>query len=172
MNKIFLLSAFIIFTAVVFSQNGNVSQQEDFVNQVVPARDFSAQIQADIPNRAAVNLGVLMGGGSLIGADFEYMPASRLGIQAGMGISSFGFGLNYHLKDRINSSFVTVQYWNQGFGDNHYASYIGPMFVFRAKKIFQAGIGLAAILNKGPQFKADSDVNAALLYNIGVYFPL
>lgn len=159
MKKILLLSVFIVFTMAIFAQ-------------AAPTDTPAQQIQTDIPKKAAINTGVLMGGGSLIGADFEYMPASRFGIQAGMGISSFGFGLNYHLKDRINSSFVTVQYWNQGFGDNHYASYVGPMFVFRAKKIFQAGIGLAAILDKGPRFKGDTNVNAALLYNIGVYFPL
>ncbi len=171
MKKIFLLSAFIVFSAVVFSQAVDASRQGNSIDQSIPAGN-SGQVQSDIPNRVAVNVGVLMGGGSLVGADFEYMPSSRVGIQAGMGISSYGFGLNYHLKNRINSSFVTVQYWNQGFGDNHYASYVGPMFVFRAKKIFQAGIGLAAILDKGPRFKADTNVNAVLLYNIGVYFPL
>lgn len=162
MKKIFLLSAFIVFTGVVFAQTGDILQQGG----------STEQIQTDIPKKLAINAGILMGGGSLVGADFEYMPASKLGIQAGMGISSYGFGLNYHLKEQVNSSFISVQYWNQGFGDNHYASYVGPMFVFRAKKIFQAGIGFAAILNKGPQFKSDTDVNAALLYNIGVYFPL
>lgn len=172
MKKIFLLSTFIVLTAVAFAQTSDVSRQGDSIVQIAPAGFSSGEIQTDIPRRAAINAGVLMGGGSLIGADFEYMPASKLGIQAGMGISSFGFGLNYHLKDRINSSFISVQYWNQGFGDSHYASYVGPMFVFRAKKIFQAGIGLAAILDKGPQFKGGTDVNAALLYNIGIYFPL
>ncbi|MDR2906626.1 MAG: hypothetical protein LBU91_01380 [Bacteroidales bacterium] len=124
--------------------------------------------------RTSINVGVLMGGGSLLGTDLEFLLAQRVGLQVGAGISSVGAGLNIHLKPQINSSFVSVAYWHQGFSDNHYASYLGPMFVYRAKKIFQAGIGLGAVTSKGPKWNPDgkSDVNAILLYSIGVYFPL
>jgi len=122
------------------------------------------------PQNAAINLGVLMGGGSLIGADLECLVIPRLGLEAGLGISSYGFALNYHLKDIINSSFISFQYWHQGFGSSHFASYAGPMFVFRAKKIFQAGIGFAAVVDRGPLYSLNT--NFILLYNIGIYFPL
>lgn len=124
-------------------------------------------------SKTAVDFGVLMGGGSLVGADFEVMPFSRLGLQAGLGISSFGAAVNYHLKPEINSSYISLQYWNQGFGENFYGSYLGPMFVFRAKKIFQAGIGLGYILKKGDAWpSSQKDTGVIAIYNIGVYFPL
>lgn len=123
--------------------------------------------------KTALDVGVLMGGGSLVGADFEVMPLPRLGLQAGLGISSFGASINYHLKPQINSSYLSFQYWKQGFGTNFYGSYIGPMFVFRARKIFQAGIGLGYILDKGNKWASESkDASVIALYNIGVYFPL
>jgi len=62
----------------------------------------------------------------------------------------------------------------QGFGStSHVASYIAPMFNFRAKKVFQAGIGLGYIVNKGPRFNDafKKDIDVLLMYNIGVYFP-
>jgi len=133
-----------------------------------------ANIDLKKPKTTAINIGVMMGGGSLIGLDFEFMPVQRFGIQAGVGISSFGFGLNYHFQNRINSSFISAVYWQQGWGDNHYASYVGPMFTFRLKKILQAGIGYGIIVKKGPAiYKTDySEGMFALLFNLGVYFPL
>jgi len=127
--------------------------------------------------RTAINFGFLMGGGS-IGGDLEFMVGNKAALQFGAGLGSVGCGINYHLKPYINSSFVTAQYWYQGFGENHYASYLGPMFVFRAKKILQIGIGFGTIVSKGPRIieycaKKGIDVpSAALLWNIGLYFPL
>jgi hypothetical protein len=118
-----------------------------------------------------------MGGGGLIGADLEFLVSNRVGLQLGGGLGSVGIGLNYHLKPYINSQFVSVVYWNQGFGDNHYASYLGPMYSFRARKIFQFGIGFGTILSKGPGWdraweNKTAPGNVALLYNIGLFFPL
>ena len=123
--------------------------------------------------RTSINVGVMMGGGGLIGADLEFLVGKRVGLQLGGGLGSMGFGLNYHFKPYINSQFVSVVYWHQGFGDNHYASYLGPMYVFRAKKILQLGIGFGTVLSKGPQMPEKfQDVPVAMLYNIGLYFPL
>jgi hypothetical protein len=123
----------------------------------------------------ALSLGVLMGGGSLIGADFEFMlPKTRLSVQVGAGISSFGGGINYHLKENINSSFISLQYLYQQFGDNHYASWLGPMYIYRAKKLFQVGIGVGSLVEKGPKWRTlpekDQKVSATFLCSIGVYF--
>jgi hypothetical protein len=47
------------------------------------------------------------------------------------------------------------------------------MFVFRAKKYFQAGIGLGYIVDKGSILDTKyRDQNIMVVYNIGVYFPL
>ena len=129
--------------------------------------------------RSSINVGGLMGGGGLIGADLEYLVGKRVGLQLGAGLGSMGFGINYHFKPYINSQFVSVVYWHQGFADSHYASYIGPMYTFRARKIFQIGIGFGTILSKGPAWEQAwknktnmSTGNVALLYNVGLYFPL
>ncbi|MCL2683518.1 MAG: hypothetical protein FWE63_08610 [Bacteroidales bacterium] len=130
------------------------------------------------PKRTSINVGVLMGGGGLIGADLEFLVSKQVGLQLGAGLGSMGFGVNYHFKPNIRSSFVSIQYLHQGFGDNHYASYLGPMFTFRARKIFQFGIGFGTILSTGPGWerawrgKDEPSTSVALLYNIGMYFPL
>jgi hypothetical protein len=128
--------------------------------------------------KTSINAGVMMGGGSLIGADFEVLLTDRFAVQAGAGISSFGFGVNYHLKPRINSSFISVQYMQQGFGNYHYASYIAPTFNFRTRKIFQASLGLGYVVSKGPgiidymESKGRFDLYVTLMFSVGVYFPL
>jgi hypothetical protein len=143
--------------------------QEEVIETSV--QDTSAE---NVKN-TALSVGVLMGGGSLIGADFEFLlPKTRVGLQVGAGISSVGAGINYHLKDNINSSFISLQYFYQQFGDNHFASWLGPMYIFRAKKLFQAGIGLGSLVEKGPKWNTQSETaqkaTASLLFNIGVYF--
>jgi hypothetical protein len=130
------------------------------------------------PKRSSINVGLLMGGGGLIGADLEFLVSSRVGLQLGGGLGSAGFGVNYHFQPHnIRSSFMSVQYLHQGFGENHYASYVGPMFVFRARRILQFGIGFGTILSKGKGWDRawggkDAPGNVLLLYNIGMYFPL
>ena len=121
-------------------------------------------------NKTAINIGVLMGGGSLVGLDLEALIYKNLGLQVGAGVSSFGAGLNFHFKPYINTQFLSIQYFNQGFGNNHFGSYIGPMYVFRAKTLFQAGIGLGSVLTKGPLWDWSKDTDIILLYNIGIYF--
>jgi len=51
---------------------------------------------------------------------------------------------------------------------------LGPMLNYRAKKIFQAGIGWGAVVSKGPRWSAayEKDVTMLLQFNIGLYFPL
>ncbi|MDR2621621.1 MAG: hypothetical protein LBC48_03450 [Dysgonamonadaceae bacterium] len=163
-NKLFLFAV-----CVILSSFSSVYAQENEASQ----ESVSATVENE--KNVALNVGVMMGGGSLIGADLEYLvPKTQLGLQVGVGISSFGAGLNYHLKNKINSSFVSLQYYYQQFGDNHYASWLGPMFVYRAKKLFQAGIGLGGLVEKGPGWYRLSEeaqkVNVTLLFQVGVYF--
>ena len=172
-----VLSVFVIIAVSCFAQ------QHDFVF-LEPQNSQQPQEESILKpvgraERTAINVGVLMGGGGLIGADLEFLLGKRVGMQFGGGLGSVGFGLNYHLKPYINSSSLSVIYMHQGFETNHYASYLGPMYVFRAKKIFQFGIGFGTILSKGKGWdrawenkKNEPTGNVALLYNIGLYFPL
>ena len=176
LKKNFLVfSVFVSLAATCFGQQNEVvflepqkSQQPNV--EVSPMSKWRDE-------RTSINVGVLMGGGGLLGADLEFLVGKSVGLQLGGGLGSVGFGLNYHFRPYINSQFVSVVYMHQGFGDNHYASYLGPMYVFRAKKIFQFGIGFGTVLSTGPGFdraweNKEAPGNMALLYNIGLFFPL
>jgi len=171
-----VLSVFVLVAVTCFGQQNEVVFLEP---QAAQSPQVEATNKLEREERTSINVGLLMGGGSLIGADLEFLVGKRVGLQLGAGISSMGFGVNYHLQPYINSQFVSVQYWHQGFGDNHYASYLGPMYSFRARKIFQFGIGFGTVLSKGPGWerawenrKNEPTGNIALLYNIGLFFPL
>jgi hypothetical protein len=124
--------------------------------------------------RVSVNLGAFMGGGGLVGGDLEFLVSKHVGLQLGAGLPTFGLGFNYHFKPYINSSFLSLQYCHFGFDANNVGATLGPMFTFRAKKIFQAGIGWGAVVSKGPLWKQTYDKDASILinFNIGLYFPL
>lgn len=124
---------------------------------------------------ACVTAGILQGGGSLIGADLEVLLSSHIGAQIGAGIIGFGGGLNIHFKPSIRSSFISIQYWNQGIGNSFTQSLVGPAFVFRGDKWFTFQIGLGAILDVGEgefnPYGEDRAPDAILTYAIGAYFP-
>ena len=64
----------------------------------------------------AITVGVLQGGGSLVGVDFEQLIGDKIGVQVGAGLVGFGAGVNYHFLPTSNSSAVSIQFWNQGTG--------------------------------------------------------
>jgi hypothetical protein len=139
-NRILLLVSCISISALVYGQApAENDAQTDYVQENTKSE-----------SNFTVNAGVLMGGGSLVGFDIEYMiPATHWGFQIGTGIGSFGGGINYHLKDKKNSSFISLQYLHLGVGN---------------------------ILEKGPRWKKvvnkteEENATVALLYNIGIYF--
>jgi hypothetical protein len=123
---------------------------------------------AKSPNMA-VSAGFFMGGGSMVGADVEYLFAdNRWGVQAGGGLVGFGAGVSYHLKPRIRSSFVSVQYWNTWIGGFTHMSFVAPMFVFRSQ-YFQAGAGCGIALPVG--YFAERGGTPLPLFSIGAYVP-
>lgn len=125
------------------------------------------------PKRGSVTIGILEGGGSLIGVDIERLVTNQLGLQLGAGIFGFGAGINYHLKPSINSSYFSLQYWSQGFGDSHTQSVVGPSYVYRGKRWFTAQIGLGIPLDKGPAWPSSmAQPPIMLTYAIGAYFPI
>jgi len=130
------------------------------------------QVNEPIEKRFSITIGILQGGGSLIGADLEFLLTDRFGFQVGAGWVGFGGGLNYHFKPSIRSSFISLQYWNQGIGDSFAQNAIGPNFVYRGKKWFTAQIGLGVPLDKGPAMPDDFDQPPVILmYSIGAYIP-
>jgi len=120
----------------------------------------------------AVTFGFLEGGGSLVGFDCEMMLSKSASFQVGAGIIGFGLGINKHFKPSITSSFLSLQYWHQGFGNTYTQSLIGPSFVFRAKKIFSFQIGLGYAIEKGPAWPVNKTQPPIMLtYAIGGYIP-
>jgi len=139
----------------LFSQEGQVSQ-----------------VSEQTEKRNSITIGILQGGGSLIGADMEFLLTDRFGFQIGAGLVGFGGGLNYHFKPLIRSSFISLQYWNQGIGNSFAQNVIGPNFVYRGKKWFTAQIGLGVPLEKGPAMPDDFvQPPVMLMYSIGAYIP-
>jgi hypothetical protein len=133
-----------------------------------------AQVVHSNESQAAITAGILQGGGSLIGADLEFMPTRSIGLQVGAGFVGYGAGVNFHFKPGVRSSFLSLQYWHQGMTDSNYQSVVGPTFVYRAPKWFTAQIGAGYLLSgAGATY---SNTRAAtpviLLYSIGAYFPL
>ena len=121
-----------------------------------------------------VTVGILQGGGSLIGADFEFLVEDHYGFQIGGGFVGYGAALNYHFKGGIRSSFLSFGYWHQGHQETYVQSLIGPTFVYRGPRWFTAQIGLGYQLEEGPaaqQLELDLP-GTQLLYSIGAYFPL
>lgn len=122
---------------------------------------------------AAITIGFLNGGGSLIGFDMEILFSKRFGLQLGGGIIGYGAGLNLHFLPRINSSFISIQYLNQGTGRGFVQSVIGPSLGFRAKKILSLNIGFGYVLEKGPAYPKNLEFSPVILtYSIGCFFPL
>ena len=137
---------------------------------------FSVQLMAQrIPSEKKMSISacVLQGGGGLVGADFEYLFSNHFSVQAGVGLFSCGAAVNYHFKPYINSSMLSLTYWHQGFGDAHTQSVFGPVYTFRAPKVFQFQIGMGYRVDEGPNLpEANKKVPVMLLYSIGVYFPI
>ena len=134
---------------------------------------FSVQLMAQCEpsdKKAAISAGVLMGGGGIVGANFEYMPTNHFSFDLDAGIVSFGASLNYHFKPYINSSMLSVVYWHQGIGSSYVQSMAGPVFTYRAPKVFQFQVGFGYKVGEGPNAIEDG-ADFMLLYSIGVYFP-
>ncbi|MCD6112539.1 MAG: hypothetical protein J7J86_04630 [Bacteroidales bacterium] len=120
-----------------------------------------------------ITLGILQGGGSIFGVDFETLLSKQFGVQVGVGVVGFGAGLNYHFKPSIRSSFISLQYFHQGLWNSFTQSVIGSSLVYRGKKWFTFQIGLGAPIDRGPALPYDFEQPPViLLYSIGAYIPV
>lgn len=119
---------------------------------------------------SALTVGFLQGGGALVGCDFELYLPDYFGLQIGGGLFAFGGAINIHFKPDLRSSFISLQYCHQGFGDNFTQSLLGPSIVFRGKKWFTFQIGVGILQEKGPARPSSLDgVSTMLTYSIGIY---
>jgi hypothetical protein len=141
---------------------------------VISTNLFSQIDDYVIEERSCITIGILKGGGSILGADMEFLISDRFGAQVGFGLVGFGGGLNYHFEPSIRSSFVSLQYWNQGTGVSFAQNLIGPSFVHRSSKWFTAQIGLGYVISQTPAFQRLFDTNTPVIftYSIGVYLPM
>jgi len=130
------------------------------------------ELEAVNEKRGSLTFGFLEGGGSFFGLDLEFMITDHLSSQIGIGAVGFGAGLNYHIKERINSSFFSLQYWNQGVGSSFVQNAISLNYVFRTKKWFTCQLGLGKPLMAGPAFPVSMEQpSVMLMYAIGGYIP-
>jgi hypothetical protein len=134
--------------------------------------------------------GFMYGGGAIFGYEIERKLYNRISFQHGHGYStstkqdnfnlgllhlgssfiSFGFGLNYHLKYSLRSSYISLQYWRQGAIYALSQSTVGPVFVYRGKKWFTAQIGLGYVFSKSKDIEFNYNKSPfKLTYAIGFY---
>lgn len=152
MKKIILVIILCGFSFYLFSQNKPIKKTE---------------------KSNCITAGILQGGGSLFGVDFETFITKQFGVQLGVGVIGFGAGLNYHFKPSVRSSFISLQYWHQGIWNSFSQSIIGPSFVFRGKKWLTFQIGLGAPIDIGEAFPDDVEqADIMLMYSIGAYIPV
>lgn len=136
---------------------------------------FSVQAMAErIPNRknTCLSIGILNGGGGVLGADFEYLCGKHFSFQVGAGAISAGTAINYHFKSYINSSMISLNFWQQGFGPLWLQTLVGPSYTYRAPRYFQCQIGVGFRVAEGDLYGGLPAIPIFPMCSIGVYFPL
>ena len=131
-------------------------------------------------SKQVVSIGLLQGGGGLIGVDYEMLVVDRLGFQLGGGLFSYSAGINIHSEPTINSSFLSLAYWDLGAGSEVSMRLAGMSYNYRSKEGWlNWQIGLGKVLNYTSGFEqhfrdtVDADVpSVMLIYSIGGYFNL
>lgn len=164
MNRYLLLVALLFFGFLI-----EVLSQEYTFSAIENPKPEQVQ---EVYKANSLTVGILQGGGSLIGVDFELLLTDKIGVQLGFGYIGFGGGINYHLNPSIRSSFISLQYWHQGVGETYTQSLIGPSFVYRARKMFTAQLGLGYLIENGPAWGDRDPIPIMLTYAIGIYLPM
>lgn len=170
-TKLMTMLYFALLPYISFGQEYYPDSLANSATQVNPGQELSSS-KIDGP-KTAITIGILQGGGSLIGGDYEILLSDQFGVQVGAGLIGFGAGLNYHFRENdIRSSFLSLQLWNQGLGESFAQRVMGPVYVYRSKKWFTASLGIGAVLDRGPGFPDNLErTPIILMYSIGAYFP-
>lgn len=141
---------------------------------------YSVLVDESLPKfnaKTAVSVGVGLGGSTYAGVDFEYMLSKQVGIQAGVGYLGLGGGINYHFFPTIRSTYVSLQYWCKGIGNDeergYQSSLIGPAIVYRGKKWLTFQLGAGYIVDKGSALPEKArDYKLTVTAGLGVYLPI
>lgn len=122
---------------------------------------------------AIITFGLFEGGG-LVGFNVEYGLINNFGIQAGVGLLGYEAGLNFHFKNKIRSSYFSLQYINQGLNKTFVQSIIAGSYVYRGKKNLSTRAGLGVINEIGPlsPYKRDNIPDLVFMISIGLYLPI
>ena len=155
MKKGSLIAFFLVSVICIQAQNYIYEQKHD---------------KWDFVSETALSAGIGMGGNSGFGAEMQVMFLPRWSTQLGVGINGFSGGFNYHIYPTVSSPYISIQAWQQGFAMNYKAVYAGPMFVYRATKLLQAGLGIGYQIDKNPA--TDSYSKYMMMFNLGIYLPL
>jgi len=173
---LFLLLITLVISLDVFAQPKTakiyVYEKDTVVTQyeIIP-HDSIDYKNLEPEKKTALYIGFLNGGGSLIGADIEFLITKQIGLQVGAGLIGYGFAVNFHFKPNIKSSGISLSYWHQGIGDSFVQSIFGPTYVYRSKKWFTMQIGLGVPLDTGPALLPGTELpSVMLMYSIGGYF--
>ena len=149
--------------------------EKDTVNvqPTISAIDTIDYKNLEVKKKMAIYFGLLHGGGSLVGADIEFLIHNHIGLQVGVGLVGYGFAMNFHFKPDIKSSGISLNYWHQGIGDSFVQSLFGSTYVYRSKKWFTFQVGLGVPLDTGPALPEGTVLpDVMLLYSIGAYIAM
>ena len=128
----------------------------------------------DVKDYNSISLG-LMNGGSLIGIEYERLLFNRFGVTAGCGLLGFNGGINFHLKEDINSHYIHLGTVNMGTLD-YYFRYAELSANFRVFKLVELSIGFGYTLGLSDSYSENYNDNFDtdppdyfLTYSIGLY---
>lgn len=124
----------------------------------------------DFVRESSISAGIGIGGNSAFGAELQTLFLPRWSVQLGAGINGFSGGFNYHIYPTVSSSYISFQAWQQGFATKYKAAYAGPMFVYRAERWLQAGLGVGYQIHKNPEIEFNSKY--MMMFNLGIYLPM
>ena len=134
-----------------------------------------------IDKKNALSVGLLAGGSSAVGVEYERYLGKRCGLQIGAGFCGASVGFNVHFFPTIRSSYASIQAWYTGFvPDNknyfwgHENLVVGPSVTYRnVTGWFYGTFGLGYVVESGdavPSWAKDFPVDIKL--SLGAYFPL
>jgi hypothetical protein len=145
---------------------------QDSIHEITTIQGQDSLNKDSLPlDKYTITIGLLQGGGSLFGVDFERLIHDNIGIQAGIGIVGFGAGINYHIQPNINGSFVSLQYWNQHFKGMIVQSSISINYVYRSKRNISLQLGIGYRIHEKVQpLSAPSKTPLMHTFAIGWHF--
>ncbi len=111
-----------------------------------------------LPTKYVITIGLLHGG-SILGGDVEMRLFDGAGIQLGFGAIGFSTGFNFHFDRDIKSSYVSIMYVHQGFGNLFLQNMFGPAYVHRWKNGLSTQVGVGFLSEYGAKWGRNFEDN-------------